>query len=56
MLFFLVQYGMFVAIRMGLFFGVPGISDKYNLTFFNYFSKWPQLINEDALIMLSALL
>jgi len=54
MLFFLVHYGMFVAIQMGLFFAVSGIGDQYHLSFFNFFYKWPQLINEDALIMLAA--
>lgn len=54
MLFFLVHYGLFVAVQMGLFFGVSGIGDKYHINFFNFFSKWPQLINQDALVMLGA--
>ena len=52
MLFFLVHYGMFVAIQMGLFFGVSGIGDEYKIGFFNFFYKWPQLITHDAMIML----
>jgi hypothetical protein len=54
MLFFLLHYGMFVAIQMGLFFGVSGIGDQYNIGFFNFFFKWPQLIGENAWIMIAA--
>ncbi len=54
MLFFLVHYGMFVAIQMGLFFGVSGIGDQYNIGFFSFFLKWPQLIGENAWIMIAA--
>jgi Family of unknown function (DUF6498) len=52
MLFFLVHYGMFVVVQMGLFFGVSGIGDEYKIGFFNFFYKWPQLITHDAMIML----
>ena len=52
MLFFLVHYGMFVVVQMGLFFGVSGIGDEYKISFFNFFYKWPQLITHDAMIML----
>src|SRR6266487_294977 len=54
MLFFLVHYGMFVVIQMGLFFGVSGIGDEYNIGFFSFFLKWPQLIGENAWIMIAA--
>jgi hypothetical protein len=54
MFFFLVHYGMFVAIQMGLFFGVSGIGDQYHIGFFNFFYKWPQLIGRDAYIMIGA--
>jgi hypothetical protein len=54
MLFFLVHYGVFVAIQMGLFFGVSGIGDQYNIGFFSFFFKWPQLIGKDAWIMIGA--
>jgi len=54
MLFFLVHYGMFVAIQMGLFFAVSGIGDQYNIGFFGFFLKWPQLIGENAWIMIAA--
>lgn len=54
MLFFLVHYGMFVAIQMGLFFGVSGMADQYNIGFFNFFFKWPQLIGENGWIMIGA--
>ena len=52
MLFFLVHYGMFVAIQMGLFFAVSGLGDENGITFFNFFSKWPFLFTNDAYIML----
>jgi len=52
MLFFIAHYGMFVAIQMGLFFGVSGIGDEQGITFFNFFSKWPLLLTNDAYIML----
>jgi hypothetical protein len=54
MLFFLVHYGLFVAIQMGLFFGVSGIADQYNIGFFSFFFKWPQLVGENAWIMIAA--
>lgn len=53
MLFFLVHYGMFVSIQMGMFFAVSGISDQSGISFFNFFYKWPQLLNRDILIMLA---
>jgi Family of unknown function (DUF6498) len=52
MLFFLVHYGMFVAVQMGIFFGVSGIGDENGITFFNFFSKWPSLLTNEAYIML----
>ena len=52
MLFFLVHYGMFVAIQMGIFFSVSGIGDEHAINFFNFFSKWPSLLTNDAYIML----
>ena len=52
MLFFLVHYGMFVAIQMGIFFGVSGIGDENGITFFNFFSKLPSLLTNEAYIML----
>jgi len=54
MLFFLVHYGMFVAIQMGLFFAVSGIADQYNIGFFNFFFKWPQLLSGNGYIMIGA--
>jgi hypothetical protein len=56
MLFFLVHYGMFVTIQMGLFFGASGIGDEYKIGFFNFFYKWPQLITHNAMIMLGVFL
>lgn len=52
MLFFLMHYGIFVAVQMGIFFGVSGISKGTGITAFNFFYKWPQLINNDSLIMI----
>ena len=52
MLFFLVHYGLFVAIQMGMFFAVSGIGDQYGITFFNFFSKWPSMLTNEAYIML----
>jgi hypothetical protein len=53
MLFFLVHYGLFVAIQMGLFFAVSGLGDAYGITFFNFFSKWPELLTGQTYIMLA---
>jgi hypothetical protein len=53
MLFFLVHYGMFVAIQMGLFFTVSGIGNQHGITFFNFISKWPTLLTGDTYFMLS---
>lgn len=52
MLFFMLHYGMFVAIQMGLFFAVSGIGDEIKITFFNFYYKWPSLITKEAYIML----
>ena len=52
MLFFLVHYGLFVSVQMGMFFAVSGIGDQYGITFYNFFSKWPSLLTNDAYIML----
>ena len=52
MLFFMVHYGLFVAIQMGIFFSVSGIGDENGITFWNFFSKWPSLLTKDAYIML----
>lgn len=54
MIFFLVHYGMFVTIQMGIFFSVSGIGDGNGITFWNFFSKWPTLLTNDAFIMLAA--
>jgi Family of unknown function (DUF6498) len=52
MFFFLIHYGFFVAVQMGIFFSVSGISKGTDITAFNFFFKWPQLISNDALIMI----
>lgn len=52
MLFFLMHYGIFVAIQMGLFFAVSGIGDEAGIGFFSFFYKWPKLITNEAFVML----
>ncbi len=54
MLYFLMHYGIFVGVQMGLFFGVSGIGKGSNINAFSFFYKWPQLISNDSLIMLGA--
>lgn len=51
-LFFLVHYGMFVTIQMGMFFSISGIGSDMGVGFFNFFYKWPSLITSEAYIML----
>jgi hypothetical protein len=53
MLFFLMHYGLFVTVQMAIFFGASGIGDRTDLTIFNFFYKWPQLITNDSVIMLA---
>ena len=53
MLFFLMHYGLFVAVQMGIFLGASDIGEGTNITIFNFFYKWPQLITKDSLIMLA---
>jgi len=52
MLFFLLHYGFFVAVQMGMFFAVSGIGHQYGITISNFFSKWPSMLTNDAYIML----
>ena len=54
MFFFLVHYGLFVAVQMGLFFGVSGMAQGSSINVFSFFYKWPQLLNNEAYIMLGA--
>jgi hypothetical protein len=39
---------------MGIFFAVSGIGDQHGITFFNFFTKWPSLLTNDAYLMLGA--
>ena len=39
MFFFLVHYGLFVAVQMGMFFGASGMGDGSDITVFNFFYK-----------------
>jgi len=50
--FFFFHYGMFVAIQMGMFFSITGIGNDIQLSFSNFFYKWPQLINKEVMLML----
>ena len=52
MLFFLVHYGMFVAIQMSLFFAFSGIGKDEDISIFNFFYRWPELITNETYIML----
>ena len=52
MLFFIMHYGIFVAVQMGIFFSVSGLGDEHGITFWNFFSKWPSLLTKEAYIML----
>lgn len=50
--FFFFHYGMFVAIQMGMFFSITGIGNEIQLSFSNFFYKWPQLSNKEVMLML----
>lgn len=54
MLFFLLHYGIFAAVQMGIFFGVSGIRGAGEITLGNFFYQWPRLLTPEALIMLIA--
>jgi hypothetical protein len=53
MLFFLVHYGMFVAIQTGLFIQVSGFGKSLHRGFFDFFLHWPQYLGRDAYYMLA---
>lgn len=53
MLFFLVHYGMFVAIQTGMFVQVSGISKDFQIGFFDFFLHWPRYLGKDAYYMLA---
>jgi len=53
MLFFLVHYGMFVAIQTGMFVQVSGIGKDFHIGFFDFFLNWPQYLGKDAWYMLA---
>ncbi len=53
MLFFLVHYGLFVTVQMGIFFAFSDIGDQFGITFFNFFSKWSSMLTNDTYIMLA---
>src|SRR5688572_16312285 len=39
MLFFIMHYGIFLAVQMGIFFSVSGVGDFYKINFANFFFK-----------------
>lgn len=51
-LFFIVHYGMFVAIQTGMFVSVSGLSKAFHTGFFDFFIHWPRYINQDSLTMM----
>ena len=53
MFFFLVHYGMFVAIQTGMFIQVSGIAKEYKVGFFDFFIHWPRYLGPDAYYMLA---
>lgn len=56
MLFFIVHYGMFVAIQTGIFIEVSGIDDQSQSSFFDFFLHWPKYLGKDAWYMLAGFL
>lgn len=54
MIFFMLHYGIFVAIQMGIFFGVSGIAGADKITLGNFFYTWPKLLTPQGVIMLVA--
>src|SRR5262249_24353098 len=42
MLFFIMHYGLFVAVQTGLFIQVSGIGKDLHLGFFDFFLHWPR--------------
>ena len=53
MLFFLVHYGLFVAVQTGMFIQVSGIGKEYRAGFFDFFIHWPRYLGPDAYYMLA---
>lgn len=53
MLFFLMHYGMFVAIQTGIIIQVSGIGKQFHIGFFDFFIHWPQYLGKDAYYMLA---
>ena len=53
MFFFLVHYGLFVAIQTGIFVQISGMSKDFKIGFFDFFLHWPQYLGKDAYYMLA---
>jgi hypothetical protein len=53
MFFFLIHYGLFVAVQTGMFIQVSGIGKEYNAGFFDFFIHWPRYLGPDAYYMLA---
>jgi hypothetical protein len=56
MLFFLVHYGMFVAIQTGIFISVSGIGKEFHIGFFDFFLHWWKYLGPDTWYMLAGFL
>lgn len=52
MLFFLVHYGIFVAVQTGLFIQVSGIGKDHHTGFFDFFIHWPRYLGPEGYYML----
>jgi hypothetical protein len=48
-----VHYGFFVAVQMGIFFGVSRLAPDGTTGFFSFLFKWPQLLTKDSYYMLA---
>jgi len=54
MFFFIMHYGIFLAVQMGIFFSVSGVGDYYRINFGNFFFKWPELLSTDSMWLLAS--
>lgn len=55
-LFFIIHYGMFVAIQMGMFIAVSGLGDHQDFGLFSFFRTIPRLMNERVWWVMGAFL
>lgn len=52
MFFFIMHYGLFVAVQTGLFVQVSGLGKDNNWGFFDFFLHWPSYLGPDAYTVL----